>query len=71
MKTKINQQTERQWIPTPMANWRFTDNLYYRAQGMSIRAFLTAADSEATALSRQFSLITSFFYLSVHKQDRF
>ena len=61
IKNKINQQTERQWIPTPMANWRFTDNLYYGAQGMSIRAFLTAADNEATAFSSQFSLITLSF----------
>ena len=44
-----------------MANWRFTDNLYYGAQGMSIRAFLTAADNEATAFSSQFSLITLSF----------
>ena len=44
-----------------MANWRFTDNLYYGAQGMSIRAFLTAADNKATAFSSQFSLITLSF----------
>ena len=44
-----------------MANWRFTDNLYFRAKGMSIRAFLTLVDSEATAFSSQFSLITASF----------
>ena len=61
IKTKINQQTESQWIPTPMANWRLTDNLYYGAQGMSQRAFLTPAGSEATASSSQFSLIIASF----------
>ena len=45
-----------------MTNWGFTDNLYYGAQGMSIRACLTPADSEATAFSGQLSLITSFFF---------
>ena len=44
-----------------MANWRLTDNLYYGAQGMSQRAFLTPAGSEATASSSQFSLIIASF----------
>ena len=59
--TKTNQQIKRQWNPTPMANWRFTDNLYFRAKRMSIRAFLTLADSEVTAFSSQLSLITASF----------
>ena len=59
---KQNRKQKKQWNPTSIANWRFTDNLYYRAQGMSIRACSTVTFSEATAFSSHFSLITASFF---------